>query len=88
MKYRDHRGGFTESMKTTIEVDTIEELVAHLSKTYGEVKSVKFKYLGYDERNKWETFYVSASSDKKDYVICGMSDGNFRNKTTHDTNPE
>ena len=67
MKFRFHRGGFKESMETTIEVKDIEELAEALEFP----KEIVFQPCGIDERNGWDTFYVIA-----DDKIVGMSDGN------------
>jgi hypothetical protein len=68
MKFRFHRGGFNESMATTIEVHSMEELAEKIEFP----KEIVFQPCGVDARNGWNTFYVIA-----DDKIVGMSDGSY-----------
>lgn len=80
LKYRDHRGGLDESMKTVQEVVSVQEIKNHLNrkfKSFGkEVEEVKFEYAGFDERVDWDTYYVIVrlSGEKETWVI-GMTNG-------------
>ena len=58
--YRDHRGGYAESMATVIEVNTKADVITHLKKVhpYEETYDVRIKYYGFDGRNKWKTYLV------------------------------
>ena len=62
IKYRDHRCSLIESMKTETKFETIEKLKEHINKQYKmfgqEVEEIKFKYVGYDNRINWDTYYV------------------------------
>ena len=72
MKFRHHRGGLKESMNTTVEVQTIDELKRVIS---FNVEDVKFEYAGMDERTGWNTFYVLAKRYGRDeFHVAGMSD--------------
>lgn len=66
MKFRFHRGGFDESMATTIEVDNIEHLASVLKFPH----EITFQHCGIDSRNGWDTYYVIAND-----CVVGMSDG-------------
>lgn len=82
MKYRHHRGGLEESLKTTVEVSTLEELIIHLNAVWGcwgkIVEEVKFQYCGMDERIDWDTYYVLQRLHGEDtWTVAGMSDGVF-----------
>ncbi len=65
MKFRFHRGGLKESLKTTIIINSMEELREKL----GNPATIKFQHLGIDTRINWDTYYVVA-----DNKIIGMSD--------------
>jgi len=67
MKFRFHRGGLKESMKTIIEVNSLFELRQAL----GNPNYITFKHIGMDARINWDTYYVIA-----DDKIIGMSDSN------------
>ena len=80
MKYRDHKGGLAESLKSTIEVNSIDEIKSHLNKFYNqfgkEVDEIKFQYVGMDERIGWNTYYVLQRLKEEDtFTVAGMSDG-------------
>lgn len=72
MKYRDHRGGFKESMKTVREVNSIQEL-----KEYLKTDEIKFEYCTFDSRNNWDTYYVLKKNNDGKFTVAGMSDGKF-----------
>lgn len=82
MKYRDHRGSLTASMKTERRVNSIDEIKEHLNKSckqFGkEVEEVKFEYVGFDNRIDWNTYYViQRLKGEKNFTVAGMSDGSF-----------
>jgi hypothetical protein len=59
MKFRPHRGGLYESMKETVEVDSLEALKAHLLKTWlGHLGHLTCKYYCYDARIGWHTYII------------------------------
>jgi len=73
MKFRFHRGGFQESMDTTIEVKNMDELIDHLNLPH----KLTFQHCGLDSRNGWDTYYVVAND-----VVIGMTDGLFVSMST------
>ena len=80
MKYRDHKGSLAESLKSTIEVNSIDEIKSHLNKFYNQfgkdVDEIKFQYVGMDERIGWNTYYVLQRLKEEDaFTVAGMSDG-------------
>ena len=80
MKYRDHRGGLIESLKTVQEISTLKQLKQHLNNSYKDfgfkVKDVKFEYAGMDSRIGWDTYYVMRRlHGQKEFAVAGMSDG-------------
>jgi hypothetical protein len=64
MKFREHRGGYAESMETAVDLDTKEEFVAYLGKiAYKHTKAAPatFRFRDterVDHRNGWRTFNV------------------------------
>ncbi len=72
MRFRFHRGGLEESLKTTIEINSIEELKSKI----GNPTNIEFQHCGMDARINWDTYYVIA-----DDKIIGMSDSNKFPKT-------
>lgn len=80
MRYRDHKGGLDESMKTQIEINNVEDIRSHLNKFYGEfgqfVEEIKFEHCGMDARIGWDTYYVLVRlSGKREFHVAGMTDG-------------
>lgn len=67
MKFRFHRGGLEESMKTVVEVKSIVDLARILDCP----SKIEFEHIGMDDRINWDTYYVIA-----DNMIVGMSDSN------------
>lgn len=60
MKFRYHRGSYSESMATVKEFDTIDDMVAFLKKENPRIISVTAEeYSGIDTRNNWNTHIVS-----------------------------
>lgn len=85
MKYRDHRGGLAESMKTVREIETIEDIRTHLDFLFfefsEEVEEIKVKHVGLDHRNGWDTYYVLFRLKGEDiFYVGGMSDGRPKKK--------
>lgn len=80
MKYRDHRGSLDESMKTVIEINSIQELKDHLNEYFSQfkesVEEIQFDYLGMDNRVGWVSYCVRFRllGDNVFYV-AGTSDG-------------
>jgi hypothetical protein len=72
MKYREHRGGLEESMKTVKEFSTQSEFLAHITKTIYYLKGpIKVeKYGGIDTRIGWDTYIVTVGGN-----AVGMTDG-------------
>jgi hypothetical protein len=83
MKFRFHRGGYTESMATEVEVQSMQELRDHVVSKFSAVTptDIRFEHTVFDSRNGWDTWYVIAKfgnnpEDKE--VVIGMSDaGSF-----------
>ena len=80
IKYRDHRGSLSDSMLTVIEVESKQDIINHLNKFYKqfgkEVCEIKFVYSTYDDRIKWDTYYVLQKLKESDeFTIAGMSNG-------------
>lgn len=80
MKYRDHRGSLSESMKTLKEFNSLEALHKHIQSIWGEdvkVEDISFQYSCYDKRINWNTYYVCIKTDLAHPSCIGMSDGTF-----------
>jgi hypothetical protein len=82
MRYRHHRGGLEESLEMTVEVNSLEEMYAHLNKVWKEwgkfVTEIKFAHVGMDHRTGWDTYYVMQRLwGETDFTVAGMSDGYF-----------
>lgn len=87
MKFREHRGGFEESMLTAVEVDGLDSLAKHLSPILGRPitqadLSVE-QYSGLDERNGWDTHIVLL----KGFGPCGFTDGQIANMSNEQRTP-
>lgn len=64
--YRDHRGSFSQAMKTVREVKNLTEIKEHINQSWGmEVEAIRVKPYGFDFRNRWDTHIV----------ICKFVDG-------------
>lgn len=78
MRFREHRGGLSESMKTIIEVADQAALLDHIRKlaqpwpTFPPVtpKTVHIKPYGWDGRIGWETYIVTLDG----YGVLGFTD--------------
>ncbi len=77
MLYRDHRGGFKESMETVIEINSLQELYDHVKKSFSRYPTrILFHYQGHDPRNKWDTYTVMAELEGNDHAFpIGQSNG-------------
>ncbi len=81
-KYRDHRGGLSESLKTTIEIsvkgDIVKRLNSNLKDFGAEVAEIKFKYCGFDKRTGWDTYYVlQRLKGEIGFTVAGMCNRSF-----------
>jgi len=81
MRYRDHKGGLTESLNTTRNVYSKMELLNYLNKQYSAwgkgITELKFKHVGMDKRIGWDTYYVLIKLQGQDnFSVAGMSDAN------------
>lgn len=72
MRFRWHRGGYSESMNTTVEVSSMQQLIDLVNVGWFEQGEVTFDYCCLDRRNGWDTYYV-----KVNQTIVGMTDGVF-----------
>ena len=79
MKFREQRGGYDDSMATSVEVDDFDGLLAHIRKlaepwpTFPPVtrETVHIKpYSGVDPRNGWNTHIVTLDA----YGVLGFTD--------------
>lgn len=57
MKYRDHRGGLADSMKTVREIEPKIDALAVILTVPPSAITVE-KYGGYDDRIGWDTYMV------------------------------
>ena len=77
MKFREHRGGLTESMATVVDVDGKTALIALMRdrlKPYNftfEDADLTVEPYVFDERIGWDTYIVSI----KGYGVAGFTDG-------------
>ena len=77
MKFRLHRGGLDESLATTTEVESRDDLIAFLKKDLGlfgiavSEENFRVAYYGYDERIGWDTYIVTIEG----YGVAGFTDG-------------
>lgn len=81
-KYRHHRGGYIQSMGTVIEINSMDQLLNHLNSSLAPsssliVSDIQFEHKGFDERNGWDTHYVTAMI-WGDRSVVGMIDGIVR----------
>jgi hypothetical protein len=76
MKYRDHTGSLTESMKTVQEIATIEALKTYLdTRNNKKVETIMFQHAGFDKRINWDTYNVLQKlTGETDFTVAGMSD--------------
>lgn len=79
MKFRKHRGSIEDSMRTQIEINSMEELIDYIEEDFKifnrKVTSIKFKYMGFDERVNQESYNVIALFNNNEAEnIVGTSD--------------
>lgn len=86
MKYREHRGSLSDSMKTLKEFKSLEELHRHIQSVWGmdiKVEDISFNYSCYDKRINWNTYYVCLKTEYSEHPHCiGMSDGILTGETS------
>jgi len=78
IKFRTYTGSLVESMKTVVDISSIDELIKHLNKDtfFGEVEQVKFKHSCFDNRVGWDTYYVLCRhKGQSNFEVFGMSNG-------------
>jgi len=79
MRYRDHRKGLDESMETVQDFYSVEEIKKYLNSIYeplGEVAEIKFRYVCFDDRINWDTYYVlKRLNGSEQFTVAGYSDG-------------
>ncbi len=80
MKFREHRGGLEESLKTVVEVNSLAELEAHILKIWYPfgLDSVELTFTKYtpdgDSRIDWKELYLVMDSL---VGVVGWSDSYF-----------
>ncbi|UOE58015.1 hypothetical protein [Cytobacillus oceanisediminis] len=79
VNFRWHRNSLDESLKTTVAVNSFDELfelVKNELSPFTEVKKeeLTIKYYAYDERIPEETYLVTL----KDYGVLGMTNGDLQ----------
>lgn len=65
MKFRPSRGNLVQSMKEVVDLPDRDALATHITQKYGMTPPIRghhlrFKELGFDERNGWFTSIVLA----------------------------
>jgi len=70
--FRYHRGSLEESMKTIIEVNSLDDLKKKLSEEYGET-NLTCDFYCFDKRINWDTYMIRSNGD-----IIGFSDGELK----------
>lgn len=77
IKFRFHRGGFDDSMKTVVHIETMGELIDVITKYGGSFYDLKFDDReAYDTRNGWNTRDVLIkTSENSHWTVIGQSDG-------------
>lgn len=80
MKYRDHKGGYEESMQTEREVYSLDELEEYLTNKYKKiVAEIRYSSPIFDPRNGWDTRIVSMRFEgEQNFHVAGMSDGELK----------
>lgn len=79
MKFRFHRGGLDDSMKTQVLIFTEVHLKKHIEKHIPSFKGdLQFKHIGFDDRIGWDTWYVLGDCFGEKNIVIGMADtGSF-----------
>lgn len=76
MKFREHRGGLTESMNTVVELNTRREFCNHIGKVARKFVpengfTISFSEYSFDTRINWDTYLVVLDG----HGPIGMLDG-------------
>jgi hypothetical protein len=71
MKFREHRGSLEESMKTIINVESLNDI----QKLFPDSKKIEIKKYCYDDRINWDTFIVTDENG-----VLGFTNGNLNKK--------
>jgi hypothetical protein len=79
IKFREHRGGLSDSMATVIEIENRAGLVAHIAKVLEPFhfdkervdKGLRVEPYAHDARIGWNTHIVTL----KGYGVLGFTDG-------------
>ena len=71
--FRYHRGTLEESMKTVVEIVSMDHLKSLLGKPYDlysclVIQDVKIEPYAYDERIRWDSYIVKVKIDNSYYV--------------------
>lgn len=83
MKFREYRGSLSESLDTTVEFTTKDEMKKYIlnlwKKDYPQlsVDDIEFKYQVYDNRCNWDTYLVfihPITFTGKHNIPVGMAD--------------
>jgi hypothetical protein len=85
MLFRYHTGSLQESLKSTFEVSTLEELRNAIEKSYSISIESEVKLIGelefsepiYDSRTGWNTHTVSGNIEHYGKHVIGQSNGKF-----------
>jgi hypothetical protein len=63
--FRQHRGGFDESMATTtVEINTLNDLTNEVGKAIGGMVSdgmIRASHYVFDSRNQWNTYMITVT---------------------------
>jgi hypothetical protein len=75
MKFREHRGTLAESMETTVEVASLDELLAHLAPIVAPIaltaERIAIAPYAIDPRIGWDTYLVFITG----YGVAGFLNG-------------
>jgi hypothetical protein len=82
MKYREHRGGLTESMETVVEIEGADDLMRIINAGRAQwyqpaitIDQLAVEPYGYDGRIDWDTHIVTV-----DGAAVGFTDGPIQTK--------
>ena len=72
--FREHRGAYDDSMKTVMEVASMDQLHTYMcAKIPTFTRPFWTSYYGYDDRNKWLQWIVLS-----DQGVVGFTDGELK----------
>lgn len=79
MKFRFHRGSLQDSLATTIEVNSLEELCEILKSSHSELNPESLaklvsKHYCFDDRIGWDTWIVTIEG----YGVLGFANGELK----------